>query len=153
MTSSVPGPPLASATTSGAGSYELTAGAGSYTLTVAAQSFTTATDALTLTTNATRSYTLTAAGRLLTTQYQYDRLYRLTSATSTQLNTQYGYDAFGNRKTLTRAGAGTTNYTYDATDRLSGLTTATGASTGLLGRCRSIRRRNASTAAVKFSSR
>jgi YD repeat-containing protein len=36
--------------------------------------------------------------------------------------TDYTYDAVGNRKTMV-TGAGTTNYAYDAADRLTSVTT------------------------------
>jgi RHS repeat-associated protein len=60
-----------------------------------------------------------SGSRLLTLDYQYDRLYRLTSATfPSGGTTTYGYDPVGNRSSMVRGG-NTTNYSYDRADRIT----------------------------------
>ncbi|HAQ9610246.1 TPA: RHS repeat-associated core domain-containing protein, partial [Enterococcus faecium] len=69
------------------------------------------------------------------TSYTYDSLKRLTSAveksgTTTTASWTYAYDKAGNRTTQTRAGstgaaAGTTSYTYNTANQLTGSTGAT----------------------------
>lgn len=71
------------------------------------------------------------------TSYTYDSLKRLTSAvekssTTTTASWTYAYDKAGNRTTQTRAGstgaaAGTTSYTYNTANQLTGSTGATAA--------------------------
>jgi YD repeat-containing protein len=61
--------------------------------------------------------------------YEYDKLYRITEADYPGTDvTDYTYDAVGNRKTMV-IGAGTTNYAYDAANRLTSPTTVTACAT------------------------
>jgi RHS repeat-associated protein len=56
--------------------------------------------------------------RQATTQYSYDRLYRLTSENTQGLAVSYAYDPVGNRLTMVRNGT-TTTYAYDRSDRIT----------------------------------
>ena len=71
------------------------------------------------------SYTLDKVGNRTrvvdtegTTNYEYDKLYRLTYVSYPDAaSTVYRYDPMGNRLAMTTT-LGVTNYTYDAADRL-----------------------------------
>ncbi len=56
--------------------------------------------------------------RQATTNYTYDRLYRLTGESTTGLAISYTYDPLGNRLTMVRNGT-TTTYAYDRADRIT----------------------------------
>jgi RHS repeat-associated protein len=56
--------------------------------------------------------------RMLTTNYGYDRLYRLTSESSADVTATYTYDPVGNRLRMTK-GRDNITYTYDRADRVT----------------------------------
>lgn len=78
------------------------------------------------------------AGQSRTTTNTYDELSRSTSEVTSAgaggtsiINSSYQYDGVGNRKLMTSnlpGGPVTTNYTYDAADRLAGSSLSTGGS-------------------------
>ena len=51
----------------------------------------------------------------------YDPLNRMISTSTLRQHRQYDYDFVGNRKTLTYPGGNVVTYTYDAADRMIGL--------------------------------
>ena len=62
----------------------------------------------------------------VTTTYRYDRTDELLSKTVSGVTTDFTYDAYGNMTTSAVSSAGTTGYTYDLADHLTGLSPPSG---------------------------
>ncbi|WP_185906572.1 choice-of-anchor A family protein [Teredinibacter haidensis] len=77
--------------------------------------------------NKTRLVATPAGGGAVTTTYTYDALNRLTSVTSVDGITGYGYDAVGNRTSISYPNGSSQIYYYDELNRLITLETYSGA--------------------------